>query len=488
MADKKDTVKLESTIEKKIIEIPKYQESVLTSLLKNIKRYCKYLKLPAPIVTDLPDKTYFIIQQTYVDGKTLFINSTMTDNYDEVKRYKDDRPKTNLSIVSQDVSVKEIEIVSEIKPENEWEILGVLDHEEGLIISAPNKQVPYDLVPKNLHDSSNCDHCHTKRFRNKTIFVENQDTGEIKCVGGTCIRYYLGYDYEKIMNIITQLNMFNNHFDDGGGSWSDDDWFDGFGGERYNVEDDIVDVKDIVKYFFYWVTTKGYASKAATERYNDKVEDGGRKRSSTSQIISEDLHYLYVPPLPGGKQAREAIEQWQKAMDHYKSVMKKASDKYFSLIEDFIEERYKDNNFLLNSRNFFQSGGVKIKQMKYIISACSMYWGMKLSEDAKNKKTKELKKSKHVGDIGDKTKIENLTIKNISGFEGSFGWTNVYKLTDEKGNIYTKFGTINPRFITKDSPTEDIEVGTIVSFTAEIKKHDEYNGIKQTILGRLSKI
>ena len=492
MTDKKDNIKLESTIEKKVIEIPKYQEHIFISLLKNIKRYCKYLKLPEPIVKELPDKTYFVIQKLVTFGKPYFVNNTMTDNYEEVKKYKDDHPKEKINIVSQDVSVKEIEIVNEVKPENDWEILGILDHEEGLIISAPNKQVPYDRVPKDLHDSSNCDHCHIKRFRNKTIFVENQDTGEIKCVGGTCIRYYLGYDYEKIMKIITELNLFNNYFDDAGGGWSDDDWFGGFGGKRYNPEDDIVDVKDIVKYFFYWVTSKGYMSKSAAERYNNKLEGDDREfksRSSTSQIVNNKLYYLYVPPLNmRGKDGEISMANWQKDYDKYIKIINKADNKYFDVVKAFIEERYKENNFLLNSRNFFIGGGVKIKQMKYIISACSMYWGMKLSEDIKNQKTKELKKSDFKGTVGEKEKLENLTIKNISGFEGSFGWTNVYRLTDEKGNIYTKFGTINPRFLTKDSPVENIEVGAIVSFTAEIKKHDTWKEIKQTTLGRLSKI
>jgi len=485
MTNEKDTIKINSIINKKIIEVPKFQESVFISLLKNIKRYCKYLKLPTPIVNDLPDKTYFVIQRHYFEGKSLFVNSTMTDNYDDVKRYKEDRPKQNLTIVSQDVSVKEIEIVEEIKPENEWEILGVLDHEEGLIISAPNKQVPYDRVPKNLHDSSNCDHCHTKRFRNKTIFVENQDTKEIKCVGGTCIRYYLGYDYEKIMNIITQLNMFKNYFGDGGGGWGDDDWFDGFGGKRYNPEDDITDVKDIVKYFMYWVNVKGYLSKAGAERQNT----GERTILSTSEIINRDLHYIYCPPIGGSsRDAKDAMEEWEEDYKAYSKIISKGDDKYFDLVKDFIEERYKENNFLLNSRNFFISGGVKIKQMKYIISTCSMFWGMKLSNDIRNQKTKELAKSEFVGTIGEKEKLENLIVKNVSGFEGSFGWTNVYRLADENGNIFTKFGTINQRFLTEDSPTEDIEQGAIVSFTAEIKKHDTYRDTKQTILGRLSKI
>lgn len=485
MTKEKNNIEIKITQEKRVIEIPQYQSSVFISLMKNIKRYCKYLKLPLPIVNDLPNKTYFVIQRIVPGGQAYFVTQTMSDNYDEVKKYKNTHPRSNLNIVSQDVSVKEINIVKEIKPENEWEILGILDHEEGLIISAPNQQVPYNLVPSNLHDSSHCDHCHTKRFRNKTIFVQNKDTNEIKRVGGTCIRYYLGYDYEKILNIITQLNMFQNIFGDDGGGWADDDWFGGFGGRRYNAEDEIVDVKDIVKYFFYWVKNKGYSSKSATQKYNMKSTDGNLRRS-TSEIVDQYLRYIYVPPLPGSSSdAKEAQSRWAKDIKEYNNIIKKSSGKYFKIIKKFIEERYKENNFLLNSRNFFNSGGVKIKHIKYIVSACSMYWGLNLSKESKNQDTKN---SKYIGDIGKKEKLENLIIKNVSGFEGEYGWTNIYRLLDENGNVYTKFGTINKRFIVKDSPIKNIEPGAIVSFTAEIKKHDTFRDTKQTIIGRLSKI
>jgi len=489
MADNKENFKLDVTVEKRVIEIPKYQDGVFASLLKNIKRYCKYLKLPAPIVTDLPDKTYFCVQSSAA-GKTFFLNGTTTDNYDEAKSYIDNSSKKkNLKIVSQDVSVKEIEIVSEVKPENDWEILGVVDHEEGLIISAPNQQVPYNLVPKNLHDSSNCDHCHTKRYRTKTIFVKNKDTDEIKRVGGSCIRYYLGYDYEKILKIITELNIFRNFFGDAGGGWGDDEWFDGYGGRRYDPEDEIIDVKEIVKYFFWFVINKGYTSKSAADRWNEKVGYEGKQKESTSHMVADYIRYISVPPLGGfGKDAKEAMERWEKERKQYEKILENAPTEYFDIMKDFVEENYKENNFLLNSRNFFNAGGIKIKHVRYIVSACSMYWGKKLSEDRRNEKTKEFKKSTFVGDVGEKEKLENLTIQNISGFEGSFGWTNIYRLTDEKGNIYTKFGTINPRFINDDSPVTDISKGAVVSFTAEIKKHDTYKDIKQTVLGRLSKI
>ena len=426
---------------------------------------------------------------------------TITDDYDEIEKSLSERktknPKVNYFIVEQKVDVYDIKIIEEVKPQNEWEILGVIDHNEGIITSAPNQTVPHKFIPKNLMDSSHCDHCNSKRFRNKTTFVRNTDTGDIKRVGGQCIRYYLGYDYERILKIITDLNLFNSTFTEAGG-WDDDDWYGGFGGRYYNEEDEIVSVKNIVKYFFNFVTTKGYMSKSAAARYNEKVEDEYKYKRPTSQIIQDHLTYVYIRPNIRGLKPAEAdqiMEEWRKANEEYNAVIKKMNNSYFNEVKKFINQRYKENNFLLNSKNFFDGGGVKIKHMKFIVAACSMYWGMKLAEEAKaaaekarEEKFEKMRESEFVGTVGEKEKLHNLTITNISGFEGTFGWTSVYRLKDENGSIFTKFGTINPRFITEDSPEKEIQKGAVVSFTAEIKKHDTWNDIKQTTLGRLSKI
>jgi hypothetical protein len=501
MADKTNQVELKVTEESKVIELPKHKVSIFQSLLKNIKRYCKYLKLPQPEVKELGEKSYYVIKSLQRDGTYHTLRDTITDNYDkigkELEKLKSEQPKRKYTIASQEVDVYDIKIIEEIKPENEWEILGVIDHNEGILTSAPNKTVPFKYIPKNLMDSSHCDHCNTKRFRNKTIFVQNTDTKDIKRVGGTCIRYYLGYDYDRILKIITDLNLFNTSFSDAGG-WDDDDWYGGFGGQYYNEEDEIVNVKNIVKYFFNFVTTKGYMSKNAAEKYNEKVEDRFKYKRPTSQIINDHLRYVYIMPNTRGmkrEDAEDVMAEWQKANEEYDAVIKKMNNKYFNLVKKFINERYKENNFLLNSKNFFDNGGVKIKHMKFIVSACSMYWGMKLAEDAKKaaekareEKFEKMRESEFVGTVGEKEKLYNLTITNISGFEGTFGWTSVYRLKDEDGNIFTKFGTINKRFITEDSPEKEIQKGAVVSFTAEIKKHDTWNDIKQTTLGRLSKI
>jgi hypothetical protein len=57
-------------------------------------------------------------------------------------------------------------------------------------------------------------------------------------------------------------------------------------------------------------------------------------------------------------------------------------------------------------------------------------------------------------------------------------------MKDRNGNLYNKFGDINPKFIV--GPKKELKPGTAVSFTAVISDHTEFRGIKTTKLGRLS--
>lgn len=465
-----DNIKIDFTITKKTFEIPNSKLNSFDSLIRKIRRFCKKLELPEPKLKDLGEKTYYAISSLNFASISLSeeyeLNyNSITSDYSKIKEQL--RPTDQ--VISEDVSVFELDVIDQIKPNNEWEILGIIDHVDGIISTIPDKQVPFELVPKDLTDSSHCDHCHSKRYRNKTIYVQNKDNNEIKRVGGSCISYYLGFDYERILNILSSLNMLssknilNDNYE-----WDDFGYSDG---HRINNEP-IVDVKDIINYFFWYATNKGYISRRI-------AEEKGIQSTSTTVIL--DIEYINNPP-------RKYVEEWSKFNDEYHKIINSYKNNHLEEVIKFIDENYKDNNFLINAKNALENGGIYLNRINYVISACSMYYGLKLAEDRKNQEKEENKKSNHIGTIGEKSTLKNLKIDSVSGFEGAYGWTNVYKLKDEKGNIYTKFGKINEKFITDESEVFDISKGAILSFVAEIKKHDVYNEVNQTILGRLSKI
>lgn len=75
----------------------------------------------------------------------------------------------------------------------------------------------------------------------------------------------------------------------------------------------------------------------------------------------------------------------------------------------------------------------------------------------------------------EKSRIRNIsaTIKSIRGFDGYYGYTNIYT-----------FASDNYVFVWMTSKDLDVAVGDEVDLTGTIKKFDEYMGVAQTYLTR----
>lgn len=79
-----------------------------------------------------------------------------------------------------------------------------------------------------------------------------------------------------------------------------------------------------------------------------------------------------------------------------------------------------------------------------------------------------------VGEVGDKIK-EKVTLVSKRSFYGKYGLTDIYTFQDANENIYTWFTT---------SATFSKEVNDTFILSGTIKKHDNFNDTKQTVLTR----
>ena len=78
------------------------------------------------------------------------------------------------------------------------------------------------------------------------------------------------------------------------------------------------------------------------------------------------------------------------------------------------------------------------------------------------------------GEVGEK--ISKMTMKLVrkGGFEGRFGYTNIFTFVDAEGHVFTWFTATDQPF----------EVGEELFVNGTIKAHDEYKGTKSTVLTR----
>lgn len=525
IGDGKD-IKLFWTLETKRIEIPVGSEehtknddknSTFEKIIKRITKLSKFIKLPIPILKKLETKKYYTFV-SYGEHSVKYWNDVFSNG----KNYTDDineieRVKSNLTtklagkytpwrMTSKDVDVYDITMATVIKPEDEWIILGTFDYVDDLLKPAPGQQIPLDMVNMS---KSECDHCKKNIYRKKTVFIKKIKDGSILKVGGTCIKNYLGYDYEKVLAYLTDISFMNESWDNAGGGF-DDYEYDGMGGGR-GIEDEI-SVKEIIKYYIWWYKNKGYISRSTAEKLNTKkMEDWNSKYSETEigtgnlpdsaytfkevictgDLVKNDV--IYANQTFRDREDSEEQRKWYEDVYAPRLATISDSDPQIQTIIDFINnEASTGNNFMFNVSNMLRMGVVKTRLSNYVTGACSYFFGKLHAEELKRKAEagETNKVSEWVGKVGEKIKLENLEVLNIITRDFGYGLTNVYKLKDQSGNIFSKFGTIGIAYVVKKSSSEnqEVSVGDILSATVEIKKQDEYQGKKQTTLGRFSKL
>ena len=115
------------------------------------------------------------------------------------------------------------------------------------------------------------------------------------------------------------------------------------------------------------------------------------------------------------------------------------------------------------------------KKVNGFVAYAYIAWQKELERIKRKKEKKELvKTTDYFGTVGEKINVK-VTGKVITGYATQFGWINIYEFKDEEGHI----------FIWKTSVDVETNDGTFEgTIRATIKEHNDYNGIKQTVITR----
>ena len=459
-----------------VIEVPQFKMDSYKKLLNKLKRFSSTLGFPRPSSIELSEKVLYLV---YDENSLIHSTESLTDARELVRGWSDR--------YLRQIKVQEfaLTIVDDVKPMDEWEILGVIDYKDSLVKPVPGKEIPMEeLRDIPLSGNSDCDHCNRNIYRNKTIFVRNTKDGEIKHVGGSCTKYYLGMDYERFLNYIESLHEMEIVT-----SEYDEDWVS-FG----QPMEEMHNVSDMIKYYIWYTKHNGHMTTKQVDAYNAKVDDYDKMISSTSGIVLDTMTLVNNRPNSdniSSRQADEEYNEWISVVEDFNTKINTITDDEVKEVLDFVETKKEESSFMFNVYNHINESYVKARVSRFITGVCSFYFSVKLyDENQKRIREKELeesgkKPSTYIGEIDKKSGFKSVEVTRLSGYQGSFGWVNIYTMEDERGNVITKFGTINERYISCDS--EEVVVGTKLSFTSPIMDHTEFRGTKQTKIGRLSK-
>jgi hypothetical protein len=345
------------------------------------------------------------------------------------------------------IVVHSVEVVGEGPMLAGYKFLGTLDH-----VSLPGsvivKTVPGESIPKQFYNhDAHCDHCNTIRRRKDTFVVQFEETGKYKQVGRNCLKDFFPSDPSAIARYLTSLWKFIEGL-------SDDEWFErgGFSGNQL-LHFDHTKVLTITAGM---IRTYGWVPRSAA-----KPEEG---YAATADRVSMFL----LPPM-----TKYDAENHQKVRDaiagHEEADLKEAQDAI-----EWLKTQEDTNEYMHNLKAIADADAVPVNMFGFWCSVVAAYQRAqeRLRVDMAQKKVSEW-----VGNVKERLDME-VKIMRLSYIDSRFGTVTLVKMLDSEGRSIVWFA----------NATIDMEQGNTYKVKATVKKHDEYNGWKQTNINRLKVI
>lgn len=299
-----------------------------------------------------------------------------------------------------------------------WEFIGVADFLEGEIITRTIAGAQDFNVVENY-----CAHCHTNRDRNSLLIVKNIETGEVKQLGTTCVKDFLGWDFSPVA-----LPTEEDFESLGGGS----------GGGKPVVE---------IVTFLAWVVATANAHGFAT------ASAGGR---STGSLVWDGLGgdkaslEALVEPTDADKAQATELLAWGKG--------KFNADDYDAVTE-----------FVWNLSKALKLSSVYAQTKGIIASLYKVFQNeqARIIEDAK------VYKAEQFSATGAKVQLE-VSVTGAIVIYGAYGQSTLYKFVS--GDYKLKWFC--------SSVDVSLEVGKTYTIKGTVKGSDQYEGNLETLLTR----
>lgn len=415
-----------------------------------------------------------IVKKLKVESPIITVSEVYTQQFIAYKGESYEGPIFRPVLV--DVFDVTIELPQTLKFDGGWELKAIIGHLEGLVIPIdPDNDLPNDIDPLD----TNCDHCGVNRYRTKSFLVQN-DNGDWKKVGGSCVKKFLGVDPSSYFKLIQALHDFKHNEMIA----LDEDELDiDHSRKLWNPELEAVDIDKILTLSNDQVNKDGefikndwkeveYDRWTKMVRTNegdstsDKVKETYIKLDNTSNIIinKELVNDVYKYWSSIDVKGREHDVEYYE-YENNNPILKTKKEIYYTDYE----------KFLLKCKSYSEHKRIRIMDISSLLSAFNSY--------LKYKKDLLKPKSEHIGIIGDRMNMI-LTVVSVKTINNDFGTSYIYNMVDENNNQIIKFGTINNRYLVKG---DIIEKGSILKFNTDIKNHNVFNDVKQTIIGRVSK-
>ena len=297
-------------------------------------------------------------------------------------------------------------------------------------------------------NSCTCDYCKTNRKRNKTYLIVNRETGEWKQLGKECLKLFVvGIDVDAIAT-------FESFIKEAEDAANPDDVF--FYGRGFKF----VKVADALSLACAVYRERGYlATRDAVGDSNNLCNKNIVQRKLTQQY-GYDSDFLNI-----SSSVRSEIDEI--TIKTNTAIAKEDVEVAVEMVKRFPDEPYYNNLKVIVENEYIPLN--KLGLLVSIPKAIDRYEEEKRRHEAKEKLAAE---SNYLGSVGEKISMNFVSGREVACCETQFGLLHIYEFKDANGNTV----------VWKSSSSKDIpESGTV---TGTVKAHEEYDGIKQTVILR----
>lgn len=330
-----------------------------------------------------------------------------------------------------------------------WRLMAVLEP-----LDAPNgavnlvKEVPGEQCPAEYRDQIGlCTHCNTKRYRKET-FVVAHDDGRTACVGRQCLQDFLGgQDPHRLAEWASLIFDVFASFD----GCEDEEW----GGGNYHCEH-TYGMDTLLAWTCSEIDAHGWKS---------------RKGCDVGDTATVDA-VIYLIDGPGRHAPAHEWRAWEAEHERLRPTESQKEQAAAAIAWAFDLDPG-EQNYLHNVKLLAQAGHVRAKHAGLAVSIMIAYRRhLGIVEERKKNAV-----SKHFGTIGKRGEY-TLTLEDVRGFDTNWGENFLRRWRDPDGNVAVWWSSSSNHF----------EVGQTYHVRATVKDHDEYNGVAQTVLTRVSEL
>ena len=348
----------------------------------------------------------------------------------------------------------EIEITGDAPKLSDWEFVSKVDFSVsetvGVFATVPSLTVPQEFFSA---PSTRCDHCNRKHKRKTCYVVSNEEKG-FKFVGSSCLKDFLGHaNPDSVARF-----------------WS---WYETL--EQLLAEQDTEEYSKSVPSVY---ELQNVLERAAVAIRLYGWRGANHEDECTRSFVATGLAPIWFPPKITEAERKEIQDEWN-ALNEIKT---EDVNEARATMEWLNTLQHGSNDYENNLVNVREIGFVNYKSMGLAVSAVKVALEKERKQSEREKQNELFSKSVHVGEIKKRQLFEGVKLIKVKSYMGNDFMTGA----PVAKYVYTFLTDNDCVLIAFPTSKLNCEEGDTVSFKATPKKHDEFNGVAQTTINRIT--